>query len=183
MTNPASPARNQPRTTRRSVAVVNGYVVPVAADPVENGTVLVEDGIITAVGADVVVPDGVPTLDARGRWVLPGFVEAHAHMGVMEEAEGWAGNDTNEMTDPNGAALRAIDAFKEFDKVFILTGGGPGIETELLSIYTYRMSFKHWDLGYGAACAFMVYLVVLIMCSVFYKAVFWNEGRAARRAA
>ena len=74
--------------------------------------------------------------------------------------------------------LRAIDAFKEFDKVFILTGGGPGIATELLSIYTYRMSFKDWDLGYGAACAFMVYLVVLIMCSVFYKAVFWTEGRA-----
>jgi multiple sugar transport system permease protein len=79
--------------------------------------------------------------------------------------------------------LRAIDAFKEFDKVFILTGGGPGIRTELLSIYTYRMSFKDWDLGYGAACAFMVYLVVLIMCSVFYKAVFWTEGRAVRRAA
>jgi multiple sugar transport system permease protein len=79
--------------------------------------------------------------------------------------------------------LRAIDAFKEFDKVFILTGGGPGIETELLSIYTYRMSFKDWDLGYGAACAFMVYLVVLIMCSVFYKAVFWAEGRAPRRVA
>jgi multiple sugar transport system permease protein len=76
--------------------------------------------------------------------------------------------------------LRSIDAFKEFDKVFILTGGGPGIETELLSIYTYRMSFKDWDLGYGAACAFMVYLVVLIMCSVFFKAVFWTEGRAPR---
>ncbi len=79
--------------------------------------------------------------------------------------------------------LRAIDAFKEFDKVFILTGGGPGIETELLSIYTYRISFKDWDLGYGAACAFMVYLVVLIMCSVFYKAVTWTEGRAPRPAA
>jgi multiple sugar transport system permease protein len=75
--------------------------------------------------------------------------------------------------------LRAIDAFKEFDKVFILTGGGPGIATELLSIYTYRISFKDWDLGYGAACAFMVYLVVLILCSVFYKAVFWTEGRPA----
>jgi multiple sugar transport system permease protein len=74
--------------------------------------------------------------------------------------------------------LRGIDAFKEFDKVFILTGGGPGIATEMLSIYTFRINFKDWDLGYGAVCAFMVYLVVLIMCSVFYKAVYWNEGRA-----
>lgn len=73
--------------------------------------------------------------------------------------------------------LRGIDAFKEFDKVFILTGGGPGIATELLSIYAFRINFKDWDLGYGAVCAFMIYLVVLIMCSVFYKAVYWNEGR------
>lgn len=76
--------------------------------------------------------------------------------------------------------LRGIDAFKEFDKVFILTGGGPGVATELLSIYTYRVNFKDWDLGYGAVCAFMVYLVVLILCAVFYKAVFWHEGRATR---
>lgn len=73
--------------------------------------------------------------------------------------------------------LRGIDAFKEFDKVFVLTGGGPGIATEMLSIYAFRINFKDWDLGYGAVCAFMIYLVVLIMCSVFYKAVYWNEGR------
>ena len=78
--------------------------------------------------------------------------------------------------------LRSIDAFKEFDKVFILTGGGPGTTTELLSIYTYRMNFKDWDLGYGAACAFMVYLVVLILCAVFHKAVFWQEGRVSAPA-
>lgn len=73
--------------------------------------------------------------------------------------------------------LRGIDAFKEFDKVFILTGGGPGTATELLSIYTYRMNFKDWDLGYGASCAFMIYFVVLILCAIFYKAVYWQEGR------
>lgn len=73
--------------------------------------------------------------------------------------------------------LRAIDAFKEFDKIFILTGGGPGTATELLSIYVYRLNFKNWDLGYGAASAFMIYLVVLILCAVFYKAVYWREGR------
>jgi multiple sugar transport system permease protein len=73
--------------------------------------------------------------------------------------------------------LRGIDAFKEFDKVFILTGGGPGTATELLSIYTYRVTFKHWDLGYGAVCAFMVYLVVLILCAVVYKAMHWKDRR------
>lgn len=67
--------------------------------------------------------------------------------------------------------LRGIDAFKEFDKVFILTGGGPGTATELLSIYTWRINFRNWDFGYGSVVAFMVYLVVLIMCSVFYKGI------------
>jgi multiple sugar transport system permease protein len=43
------------------------------------------------------------------------------------------------------------------------------------------MNFKAWDLGYGAACAFMVYFVVLILCSIFYKAVFWQEGRGRAR--
>lgn len=113
------------RTVRGSVAVVNAYVVPVVSAPVERGTVLVEDGVITAVGPDVVVPAGVRTLDADGRWVLPGFVEAHGHVGVDEEAEGWAGNDTNEMTDPNGAALRALDAINHEDTGFrdALSGG------------------------------------------------------------
>jgi len=77
--------------------------------------------------------------------------------------------------------LRGIDAFKEFDKIFILTGGGPGTSTELLSIYTFRVNFKDWDLGYGAVLAFMVYLVVLILCAVFFKAVYWSEGRPVRR--
>ena len=78
--------------------------------------------------------------------------------------------------------LRSIEAFKEFDKVFILTGGGPGTATELLSIYTYRVNFKSWDLGYGATCAFMVYLVVLILCSILYKALYWREARATKTA-
>jgi multiple sugar transport system permease protein len=66
--------------------------------------------------------------------------------------------------------LRSIDAFKEFDKVFLMTGGGPGTSTELLSIYVYRVNFRNWDLGYGAVCAFMIYLVVLILCKAFYAA-------------
>ena len=75
--------------------------------------------------------------------------------------------------------LRGIDAFKEFDKVFLMTGGGPGTLTELVSIYAYRVNFRSWDLGYGAAVAFMIYLVVLILCSVFYKAVYWTGSKPA----
>lgn len=107
------------------VAVTGGYVVPVVEPPVDGGTVLVEDGRITAVGADVAVPDGARVVDATGRWVLPGFVEGHGHVGLHEEGEGAAGNDTNEMTTPNAAAVRAIDAVNVDDEGFrdALSGG------------------------------------------------------------
>lgn len=92
------------------LAITGGHVVPVSGDPIPGGTVVIADGVITAVGgADTVVPDGARVVDAAGRWVLPGFVEAHGHLGVHEDGEGWSGDDTNEMTDPNGARFRALD--------------------------------------------------------------------------
>ncbi|MCY9785598.1 amidohydrolase [Nocardiopsis sp. EMB25] len=109
------------------IAITSGYVVPVDGDPVDGGTVLISDGVITAVGpdADVTVPEGATVVDASGKWVLPGFVEAHGHIGIDEEGVGWAGDDTNEMTDPNGARMRALDAINPADLGFVdaLSGG------------------------------------------------------------
>jgi imidazolonepropionase-like amidohydrolase len=108
-----------------AVAIVGARVVPIVGDPIEGGTVLVQDGRIAAVGASVVVPEGVEVVDAAGAWVLPGFVEAHAHVGAYEEAEGWAGSDSNEITDPVMAQVRVIDAINPADLGFrdAITGG------------------------------------------------------------
>jgi imidazolonepropionase-like amidohydrolase len=100
------------------VAITGGRVVPISGPPVENGTVLIENGKIAAVGADVKVPESAEVIDATGKWVLPGFIEAHGHVGVHEEAEGWAGSDTNEMTDPVTAHVRALDAINPADLGF-----------------------------------------------------------------
>ena len=109
------------------IAITSGYVVPVDGDPIDGGTVLISDGKITAVGtaSEVTVPEGAEIVDASGQWVLPGFVEAHGHIGVHEESVGWAGDDTNEMTDPNGARMRALDAVNPGDQGFVdaLMGG------------------------------------------------------------
>ncbi len=112
-------------TTSPLTAIVHGTVVPVAGPPLEDGTVLIENGRILAVGADVSVPDGARIVDATGKWVLPGFIEAHGHVGIHEEANGPAGNDTNEMTNPNTAGVRAIDAIDIDDEGFrdALSGG------------------------------------------------------------
>jgi imidazolonepropionase-like amidohydrolase len=102
----------------RSVAIVGGRVVPIIGDPIEGGTILVTDGKITAVGAGLDVPADARVIDAAGSWVLPGFIEAHGHVGVDEEAEGWAGDDTNEMTEPVTAQVRAFDAINPADLGF-----------------------------------------------------------------
>jgi imidazolonepropionase-like amidohydrolase len=101
-----------------TVAIVGGRVVPINGDPVDDGTVLVSGGKITAVGAGLPVPDGVPVISAHGSWVLPGFIEAHGHVGVHEEAEGWAGSDSNELTEPVTAHVRALDAINPADLGF-----------------------------------------------------------------
>ncbi len=100
------------------VAIVGGRVVPITGPEIEQGTVLIENGRIAAVGPSVPVPDDAQVIDAAGAWVLPGFIDAHAHVGVSEEAEGWAGQDTNEMTEPVTAQVRAIDAINPADLGF-----------------------------------------------------------------
>ncbi|MDQ1606314.1 MAG: hypothetical protein QOJ18_681 [Microbacteriaceae bacterium] len=112
-------------STPSVVAITGGYVVPVVGAPIKGGTVIVENGIITQVGSGVRVPKGATVIDATGKWVLPGFIEAHGHVGIHEEANGPAGNDTNEMTNPNMAAGRAIDAIDIEDEGFrdALSGG------------------------------------------------------------
>ncbi len=108
-----------------SVAIVGGRVVPITGAPVDSGTVLIADGRIVAAGRDVSVPGDARVIDATGGWVLPGFVEAHGHVGVHEEGEGWAGNDTNEMTEPVTAHVRALDAINPADVGFrdAISGG------------------------------------------------------------
>jgi imidazolonepropionase-like amidohydrolase len=102
----------------RLLAIVGGRVVPVAGAPVEDGVVLVRDGRIEAVGRDLRVPEGAERVDAAGKVVLPGLVDAHVHLGVHSEGDGWAGQDTNEMTDPVTPHVRALDAINPADLGF-----------------------------------------------------------------
>jgi len=98
------------------LAIVNGRVYPVTSPPIENGVVLVDRGKIVAVGRDVSIPAGAQVIDAAGKYVLPGFVDAHTHLGVHEEGVGWEGSDGNEATDPVTPHLRAIDGFNPADQ-------------------------------------------------------------------
>lgn len=66
----------------------------------ENATLIVRDGRIAAIGEGLAVPAGIETLDARGRWITPGLIDAHSHLGVYAAPAVPAHSDGNELTDP-----------------------------------------------------------------------------------
>jgi imidazolonepropionase-like amidohydrolase len=71
-------------------AITGGTVVTVSGREIPNGTVLVQDGIITAVGTNVTIPAGVERFDASGKYVYPGLIDAGTGLG-LQEAGGMAG--------------------------------------------------------------------------------------------
>lgn len=63
--------------------------------------------------------------------------------------------------------IRFIDAFKVFDTVYVMTGGGPGTATEMLPNYIFKQGLKYFDAGYAAALA-VVFVLVMTLCSLFF---------------
>ncbi len=68
----------------QTIAITGGRVFPVSGPPIDNGTVLIRDGRIVAVGPDVTIPQGAERIDASGRWVTPGIVNAATQLGLIE---------------------------------------------------------------------------------------------------
>lgn len=99
--------------------IKNGYVKTMAGADIENGAILIDDaGKIAAVGTDLVAPEGAEIIDAEGKLVTPGCVEAHCHIGLDNEAVGWEGHDYNETVDPLTPQMRAIDSIYPQDEAF-----------------------------------------------------------------
>lgn len=113
----------------------NGVVHPMDGPVIPRGYVWLEGEKIRAVGPEEELPmwDG-PSLDAEGGHILPGFVDAHCHLGMFGNALGFEADDGNESTDPCTPQLRAIDAVNPLDRCFeearqggvttVLTGPG-----------------------------------------------------------
>jgi imidazolonepropionase-like amidohydrolase len=66
----------------QDIAIRNATILTVANGTIENGTVVVRNGKITAVGANVQVPEGVQVIDGQGMYVMPGIIDAHSHAGL-----------------------------------------------------------------------------------------------------
>lgn len=97
--------------------IKNGRVLPMDGPVIENGDILIQDGKIADIG-QLTPPEGAQIIDAKGQYVLPGFIDAHCHVGLWESSIGFEGSDGNEMTDPITPHMRAIDGINPMDETF-----------------------------------------------------------------
>src|SRR5688572_12299118 len=88
----------------RVIAIKGGTVLTMAGAPIQNGTVLMRGGKIIAVGASVQVPAGAEGVDATGKYVMPGLIDAMTSIGIDTP-------DLNEASDPLTPHLRAIESY------------------------------------------------------------------------
>ncbi len=87
-------------SAQETVAVKGGRIITMAGEPIENGVVVIVDGKITAVGANVSIPVEARVIDATGKVVMPGFVEAHTAAGLSQ---------ANESSNPSVPYLSVMD--------------------------------------------------------------------------
>jgi len=97
---------------RGTFAIRNARIVTVSGPDIENGTVVIREGKIEALGANVSVPAGAQTIDGRGLSVYPGMIDAGTNMGLVEVPQGANGTvDTSEVGElnPNAKAIIAVN--------------------------------------------------------------------------
>ncbi|HHV71279.1 MAG TPA: amidohydrolase [Clostridia bacterium] len=99
-------------------AIRGGKIHTITNGILEKGTVIMENGKITGVGRELPIPLGAEIIDAEGKYIFPGFIDAHTHAGLFEEGMGFEGEDGNELTEPVTPHLRAIDGINPEDEAF-----------------------------------------------------------------
>ncbi len=115
----------------RATALVGATVLTGAGTEIQNGTVLFRDGRLVAVGAGLPVPAGYETVDARGKWVTPGLIDTHSHLGAGPSPQVTGHSDINEITDPNTAQVWVEHSVWPQDPTFNLARAG-GVTTLLV---------------------------------------------------
>ncbi len=100
------------------IAVKGGTIITVKNGIIKDGVILVEGSTIREVGRDIDIPPSSTVIDAAGCYVVPGFIDAHCHVGISEEIFRIEGNDINETTDPVTPYLQALDGVNLNDLAF-----------------------------------------------------------------
>jgi imidazolonepropionase-like amidohydrolase len=111
------------------LAIVHATALPISGPPIADATLLVTGGKIEALGAGLPVPPGTRTvIDAKGRYLMPGIIDVHSHMGVYPWPGANAHSDGNEATDPFTPRVWAGDSFHVEDPALARARAG-GVTT------------------------------------------------------
>jgi imidazolonepropionase-like amidohydrolase len=108
--------------------IVHATVLTAAGERIEGGSVLMRDGKIAAVGREVAAPPDAQVVDAAGKWVTPGIVDPHSHLGVYPSPANAGNDDGNEATNPDTAEVWAEHSVWPQDPQFALALAG-GVTT------------------------------------------------------
>lgn len=129
--------------------ITNAKIFTMEGKPIENGWLETENGVIKALGEGNAPASLDDTYDAQGGVLVPGFIDAHTHIGMMEDSLDFEGDDVNEDTDPTTPQLSAEDAVNPLDRCFddalsagvttVVTGPGSAnpIGGRLIAMKTY----------------------------------------------
>jgi imidazolonepropionase-like amidohydrolase len=123
---PATPAARPERPAPRPVVIRGATLLTAAGRRIEGGTLVLAGGKVAAIGgADLAAPEGALEIDGAGRFVTPGIIDAHSHIGVYPSMAGGGNADGNEMSDVNTAAAAAEYAYLPQDPAIAraLAGG------------------------------------------------------------
>jgi len=93
----------------QTIAITGGTVYPVSGPKIENATVLIRDGRIAAVGANVAVPAGATRIDAAGKWITPGLIDGAGQMGLREISAVQNTNESQLRGNETAAAFNVLE--------------------------------------------------------------------------
>src|SRR5436853_6101218 len=116
-------AQMSPKPVPQDTVIKGGTILTVTHGTIQNGSIYIHDGKIAEVGTTVHAPANAIIIDATGKFVMPGIIDAHSHSALD--------NDVNEPTSPITAQLKMIDAFNYTDKSLYHSLAG-GVTTSLL---------------------------------------------------
>ncbi|MDF2947302.1 MAG: amidohydrolase [Bacillales bacterium] len=100
------------------ILLKNANVLPITSENIDCCDVLVENEIIVNINRNIEPDRECHIIECDNNLLLPGFIDAHTHLGLYDEGTGWAGNDANETVEPMTPHIRSIDGIHSLDIAF-----------------------------------------------------------------
>lgn len=97
------------------ILIQNATIYPITSSKLEKASLLIRNGKIAAIEEKIEATAEMTVIDGENKFLLPGFIDAHTHLGLYDEGTGWAGNDANETIDALTPHIRAIDGVYPLD--------------------------------------------------------------------